>query len=601
MSTTTTTLADAPRVDAQPAAMPLATWARFPEDDLILLPERRARSTFGRGPLVGGLLAALAYCLAGVFVVPRYGVMTDALARVADAFYVLFGRGPHPEAIGFVWTPLPSVLMLPLVALKGLWPPLAQEAIAANIVSAAFGGVAVYYLLRIVHRLAVPRGPRWAIAALFVLNPAVAFYATNGMSDLMMEATMLGAVDGLWGYLEEGSFPSLLVSGVWVAVGFLTRYEVAFWAAVVAGALALGLARHPLRRVSAQHQSTWIAGLLLFWLTPLVCAVATWVFANWMIMGDPLYFVRSSYGNASSIGSGAYAYGPLTAAHGSVGGTLAYILHQTLLFPPVAIGLLGLLAFGLRGRYERHTRALVLVAATLGVPLLQVLLLYRGISAGWLRFFLAFVPFGFVLVAYGVALLVRRWPRHVAWAWVACLLVLAGGNGATYAMIAPTSSLHAELRYEPLQGQYVDRDVVAYLNAHPALAVLTDSFSSFPIIIQARRPKQFIITSDLDFKSILDYPFGRANAFLVPRPTTVGTLDAVNRRYPRLWSKGAPWAHLIAEFPGSYHWRLYAIDATGYRRPRGSYWFDTCVTACSQQRPRGAAITRRGNVRRGDR
>jgi len=560
------------------SATSLATWARFPEDDVVLLPERRARSLFGREPLIGGLLAALAYCLVGVFIVPRYGVMTDALARVADAYYVLFGRGPHPEAIGFVWTPLPSILMLPIVALKGLWAPLAQEAIAANIISAAFGGVAVYYLLRILRRLGLPQGLRWAIAALFALNPAVAFYATNGMSDLMMEATMLGAVDGLWGYLEEGNFPSLLVSGIWVAVGFLTRYEVAFWAVVVAVALVFGLARHPLRRVSTQRRGTWIAGLLLFWLAPLVCAVTTWLFVNWMIMGDPLYFVRSSYGNASSIGSGAYVYGPLTLAHDSVGGTLAYVLRQALLFPPAAIGLVGLLVFGLRGRYERHTRALILVAATLGVPLLQVLLLYRGISAGWLRFFLAFVPFGFVLVAYGAGLLAARWPRWLAWA--ACLLVLAGGNGATYAMMAPTSSMHNALRYEPLQTQHQDGGIVAYLNAHPDLTVLTDSFSSFPIIIQGQRPKQFIITSDIDFKSILNYPFGRATAFLVPRPTTVGALDAVNRRYPQLWSKGEPWAHLIAEFPGDYHWRLYAIDATGYHRPRGSYWFRTCVTAC---------------------
>jgi hypothetical protein len=560
------------------SATPLATWARFPEDDVVLLPEQRTRSLFGREPLIGGLLAALIYCLVGVFIVPRYGVMTDALARVADAYYVLFGRGPHPEAIGFVWTPLPSILMLPLVALKGLWAPLAQEAIAANIISAAFGGIAVYYVLRILRRLGLPQGLRWAIAALFALNPAVAFYATNGMSDLMMEATMLGAVDGLWGYLEEGNFPSLLASGVWVAVGFLTRYEVAFWAVTVAVALVFGLARHPLRRVSTQRRGTWIAGLLLFWLTPLMCAVTTWLFINWMIMGNPLYFVQSSYGNASSIGSGAYVYGPLTLAHNSMGETLAYVLRQALLFPPVAIGLVGLLVFGLRGRYERHTRALILVAATLGVPLLQVLLLYRGISAGWLRFFLAFVPFGFVLVAYGAGLLAGRWPRWLAWA--ACLLVLAGGNGATYAMMAPTSSLHNDLRYEPLQAQHEDGGIVAYLNAHPALQVLTDSFSSFPIIIQGQQPKQFIITSDIDFKSILNYPFGRATAFLVPRPTTVGALDAVNQRYPQLWSKGEPWAHLIAEFPGGYHWRLYAIDATGYHRPRGSYWFHTCVTAC---------------------
>nr|MDQ2832130.1 glycosyltransferase family 39 protein [Chloroflexota bacterium] len=368
----------------------LATWARFPEDDLALPAVQQSRTRFGREPWIGGICATLIYGLLGVLIVPRYGVMTDAFARVANAFYVVFSRDPHLEAIGFVWNPLPSMLMVPLVLLKGIWPALVREAIAANLISALFGGIGMFYMLRILRRLGLSGRLRWTIAILFALNPAMLFYAVNGLTDVMMGTTLLAATDGLWAYLEEGSFSELLASGVWVAVGFLIRYEVVVWAGLVGVALAYGLARLPVRALPAQRRADWIAGLLLFWLTPLVCVVITWIFYNWIIMGDPLYFMRSTYGNEASVATGAYAYGPMNAARHSIGGTFAYLGRQTLLFPPVTVVLVALLLFGLKGRLDRHVRALILVAAAVAVPLLQVLLLYRGDSPGWLRFFLSF-------------------------------------------------------------------------------------------------------------------------------------------------------------------------------------------------------------------
>jgi len=535
----------------------LATWARFPEDDLVILPVAQRRATrFGREPVLGALGATLIYALLGALIIPRYGVMTDSLARVANTYYVLFSRDPHVESIGFVWNPLPSILALPLVLLKGIWPVLVSEAVAANLVSAAFGGVAVYYLLRILSRLHVARPIRWVIAGLFVLNPAVAFYAANGMSDMMMDATMLAATDGLWGYLEENNFTSLLASGMWLAVGFLIRYEVALWAAVVAGALTFGLVRFPLSSVPAHRRADWIKGLLLFWLAPLVVVMTTWVFLNWVIMGNPLYFLQSAYGNASSIATGAYAYQATTAAQGNLGQTLAYMARQTLLFPPVIAGLSGLLLFGLAGRGNRHVMALILVAATIGAPLLQVLLLYRGETAGWLRFFLPFVPFGFVLVAYAAHLLSGRGLRRAVWP-ASLLLILAGNGATTYALITPATPL----RYEHLQSFSDVQPVLRYLDRFPTQTVLTDSYLSFPIIVRLTQlfPKHFFITSDRDFKQRLAHPIGPVDTLLVPQPVGVGQLDAVNRQYPTLWAHGAPWAELVADFPQGYHWRLYAL------------------------------------------
>src|SRR2546423_10262397 len=219
----------------------LADWARFPEDDLVRPIARQPRTTFGQEPWLGGSAATLVYVLAGVLIVPRYGEMVDTVARTANAFYVLFSRYPHLGAIGFVWTPLPSLLALPLVALTNVRPGLVRDAVALNIVSALFGGLAFFFVLRVLHRLNLPGPVRWAMAALLTLNPFVAFYATNGMTDMMMAATLLGAVDGLWAYLEDGyAAHQLAVSGIWMAIGFLMRYELLAWALVVAGGPAGG-------------------------------------------------------------------------------------------------------------------------------------------------------------------------------------------------------------------------------------------------------------------------------------------------------------------------------------------------------------------------
>ena len=58
------------------------------------------------------------------------GLGQDGVSRVAIANRILFSRDPHLAAVGFVWSPLPELVLVPLVALKSLWPALVQEAFA---------------------------------------------------------------------------------------------------------------------------------------------------------------------------------------------------------------------------------------------------------------------------------------------------------------------------------------------------------------------------------------------------------------------------------------------------------------------------------------
>ena len=98
----------------------------------------------GERSLVAGL-AWLAYMAgAAIVVVGAHSIIGDAWSRVANAYYVLYSRDPHLAAIGFVWNPLPSLAVIPLLPLKTVWPDMVATGFAGSIISALCMAAAVW-------------------------------------------------------------------------------------------------------------------------------------------------------------------------------------------------------------------------------------------------------------------------------------------------------------------------------------------------------------------------------------------------------------------------------------------------------------------------
>jgi len=481
----------------------------------------------------------------------------DGFSRVANAYDVLFGRDPHLAAVGFIWNPLPSLLEVPLLLFSHLWRPLAADAVAGLIVSAVFGGVAVYHLCRILRRLDVPSAWRIALTVLFAANPMIAFYSANGMSDIMLVGAMMAAIDCAVDYLDTHRVLALAATGVWLAVAFAIRYEGAPLGVCLALGLALGMAW---QGRTAQE----VRGSLLIVLAPLVYAGFMWVYVNWLIMKQPLYFLESSYGNLSQTSIGSYVLGDaaLQAAHHHPVGTLLFVMRMAALFWPVGIGLAAALILCLRRL--RTPLAPLLIGATVGMPLLAVLV-FGGHSGGWARYFIYYIPDGFLLLALA-ATRFRRGAWRTAALLVAALLCVAGNVGTLHEETTSSvvgygdiGTVNQLILRRPVVMYREPDEVVRYLNAHPHMSVLLDSYLGYPIVLRVRNPRQLIITSDVDFMSVLENPAGRVQALLVPKPTDVGALDAVDRAWPMLWSGKVRWARRIATFPGQTGWRLYAV------------------------------------------
>lgn len=542
----------------------LADWVRIPEAEEAVAQHSRVEAKTSRlsWSWVVGIVATVLYVAGGLWMVAHYGIIGDAVSRVGNAYYVLFSRDPHLEAIGFVWNPLPSLLALPLVALKDLWPALVRDGVAAILISATAGGISIVYMRRIVRRFGLPNWMAWTTALLFGLNPFIAFYSANGMTEVMMIATLLGALDGVLDHLKTRRLTSLVTSAIWVSAGFLIRYEVAFWAMIIAGVLMIGFARLPAYEVVSQRYRGRISGRLILWLSPLAWVSMTWVFANWIIMKDPLYFLHSTYSNTVQMETGAYTYATVDRAVHSLAWTAWFVGAQLLLFAPVYLGIAGLIYLACSGKRVHQLRAQVLLAATLAVPFMQAVMLYQGASAGWLRYFVLVIPFGFLSLC-----LVSNHLRRFASTRIVlggCLLLLVLGNLGTYGVMTSTSDTFRPDRMSTFEET---DDVVEYLDNHPDGLVLVDSFRGYWIILRAENPERFAISSDRDFRELLEQPQGEVDAFLVPNPKGLGGLDAVNREYPGLWEGNVPWATLVKEFPGPDQWRLYSVGSAATTQP----------------------------------
>jgi hypothetical protein len=171
--------------------------------------------------------ACLALYLAAAIdlVLIRHAVLADAMSRVAGSYFALYSRDPHLATIGFVRMPLPSLLTLPLLPFKAIFPALTQAGFAANILSALFMAGAVVQLHAILLDAHVERRLRLALTALFALQPMLIYTGANGSSEAILLFFLLVAARALGHWLAHRDLMSLVLAGFALAGAYLTGPE----------------------------------------------------------------------------------------------------------------------------------------------------------------------------------------------------------------------------------------------------------------------------------------------------------------------------------------------------------------------------------------
>jgi hypothetical protein len=354
---------------------PLALLLRRPSEKLVL----------------SSMALATYMVLAAIILLDAHSIIGDAWSRVANAYYVLFSRDPHLAAIGFVWNPLPSLAVIPLLPLKAIWPDMVATGFAGAVVSALCMAGSVWQVHAIGEDWQVRRSARLAVTLLFAFNPMILYYAANGMSEAMFILTMLISVRYLARWARNGQVVPLTVAGVAMAAAYMTRYEAVVAAFGAFGAVIIISAARRHGEIRERIAEGFADGALF--VAPFGTAFVAWALASWLIVGNPFQQFTSVYGVVSQL---QVAQGAVAQVTGQ-GTSSAYwwIGHQMIGMEP---GILVLGAFGLAATFKgRHGLTLPAVGILGSVVVFAIYGFLSGRTLGWLRYTIDIIPLASVL------------------------------------------------------------------------------------------------------------------------------------------------------------------------------------------------------------
>lgn len=511
-----------------------------------------------------GIAVFLLECAAGYYYNFYVGYYHgDGISRVANAFYVLYSRDPHLGAIGFVWNPLPSFVNMLFLLFYPLIPAMATKGLAGLLMSAIFASLtAVIMVLAMLQR----RLPRWSAAVftlLFSLNPMIFIFGFNGMSDSPFMFFIIWCILRFLDWLDYKKTGDLVAASFALALSFWCRYEaVPFGFSMIVSSIIVVFLMHeykqPANESSLRYKWSRMEGVIAIIATPLFYSGVLWLLLNAIIMNNPLNFLNGEYTNIAQI-EGHLESTLYSAMLGNPLQSILFAAKKVLIFSAPLFSILALKIFN-RRLFQGDT--LVLLGMYVSIPLLQVLMLMKGTTLGWLRYFIYVLPVTLAWLPYELSKITRKWQIILP---LFALIMNFGmlSYAITQPSIAPDENTFLQNSFGKKSATYYDWkryiEISNYLDEfYPQSTILTDSFSSFFIILQSEFPKRFYITSDSGFKDAITNPSGyQVDYFLIPRTGSSSVISAVNNAYPDLFDKGADWAELVRDFDGK--WRLYKI------------------------------------------
>ncbi len=560
------------------------------------LSESGAGQSGREGLAIGTLLFLVYLALGGYIAIVRGYLPGDAVARLANAYLVFHGVETKLSSIGFVWPPIPTLLIVPLTLVQ----PLMDSWMAVVLISAAFMAAACVLVGAIAAICGIPAWWRRLLVVLFATNPLIVVFGINGMSEAILLAFALAAFYWLIRYWQSGNNGHLVIASALLGLLPMIRYEMAVLAA--GAGLLLAFPSSPGGGRWRRLEPHTLQGRLIGYAVLAGYPTLLWALASWQIMGSPVYFLVNDLSalNVSQIDLGGQQMGPLA----------AFQLALEIWVSAFPVGLVASLAAVAVGVLRRSPFLVILGLLPLAVPLLQGFLLGRGATVALVRYFIMVVPLAYVSLLASLRPLLpaparsyehrsentgdgiptgpgRRetaatssyrtdapgkkalW-RSVALGGIALLLL---GSSVSSGMLL-ASGQHQDFEHETWisltsREQVKDQRIPETMAVGRALArivpegstVLLDEYQyGYAAMLGANKPRMFVNHTHPQYEQALRRPQEFVDYLLVPNPAGRGALYAINRFHPKLYSQGAPWAELVDELPPTeIGWRLYRV------------------------------------------
>jgi hypothetical protein len=436
----------------------------------------------------GVALAALIISVAAyVITVQVHGSLlyVDSISHLEIARRVVSSTSPGLAQLGYVWLPLPHLLMLPLVWIN----PLYQNGFAGSVVSMAAYVATAVLIYKIAFRLTRRKFAGVVAAGVFALNVNMLYMQSTPMTEALLFCMLAAMVYCVQQWADTDKYQYLIAGAVAALCATLTRYE--SWpvlACLLVAVVVIAWTRKPaggldrkIRRAGTQDRFVAF-GVVAF------AGIAAWLIWNWAIFGNPLDFQTGDFAKPSNwVASGEPFIGNWVIA----AKTYWYAMLDNETTPLLLLAAAGLLLLVVR---ERRTmaRSLPVLSLLVIVPFF-VVSLYSGqrpLHVLHISNDLYNVRFGLIMLvptAIGVGYLVGTLQRVKPVMYVAGALVLGLAVGLGASLVRHDNVITYTAARETLTSTTVvaQEPVVGYLKAHyTGGLVLMESFGNENIAFQ---------------------------------------------------------------------------------------------------------------------
>ncbi len=492
----------------------------------------------------------------------------DALSRTANAFYVIFSQPPHLGSIGFIWNPLPSLLQLPLVIFYPIFKGMVANGYSGTIVTAIFSSLACSAIYKSYRKSGVGTFGAIIITLLFGFNPYVFIYGLNGMSEAIFFYFILCIAISFTDWEDDPrKVNNLIKMSIFLALAFLTRYE----AIPLAAAIFVSIALWAFTSQKGSFLKRWpkfeATCTVLF--TPLLYTILIWILINWIIMGNPLYFLNSSYSNegqSSNINDPSL----INAVH-NVKGVIVAVGQKIIYFLPITIGVFVLKIINKNILKKDTIYFLIFVVSIAG---LQAVMIFRGVSASWIRYYAYVLPVGAAWYPYEIRKMTTKVKKTLA--TIITMIFFIFTAFSTYYVMGIKSIAHDEyLMIKPLNSSdmgsnggisVADINTSNYINKNCNDGkILLDTFMTFKIVVNIDKQANVVTSSSYIFHDAINAPAkNKIKYIVIPNPTSkngggnLSSLDAINKKYPNLYKNGATWCKLKVEIDNNF--KIYEVN-----------------------------------------
>jgi len=207
----------------------------------------------------------------------------DARSHLDIARRVVENLKPGFAQLGSVWLPLPHLLETITVWNNFMWHTGLSGALQSMIAYIA-SGILIFNILKI---LRVNVLGRVVGSLLFALNINILYMQSTAMTELLLLGTMTAGVYELIKWHEDNQTSHLIRSAFWIMLSTMNRYDgwfLLFYAIILI--IIQGIRKYGYKTTE---------GLVILFSTLAGFGILLWIFWNWIIFKDPLYFIFGPY------------------------------------------------------------------------------------------------------------------------------------------------------------------------------------------------------------------------------------------------------------------------------------------------------------------